>query len=290
MLIETENFKIIATNKKVEAYSIKPIPFDGLKDWQKEFKKGLSECIKKLDADTNEGLDAAYGSIDGKAPHADTENLLLYNIGSGAFKNTCRHFIKFSTLSPSETKQHIKDNDENKFGHYYRYHIISIPGRVSHVSPLVRWDGLPIFSIRGVHKPLDYWRWMHEHSESAHVMNAYFPGHQTGYGIEIHIDTPETSQMNAYTSAKAMLDGIICAFHCMPDGKDSHELETIAKQLNVQVSYLTDKSIAVLGERNFVSRSSRITWNPNDDLCEQALIRINYHRPQWRMSGTLYTL
>ena len=290
MVIETQHYKIVASDQKIEAYSIGQIPFDLVNEWQRELKQELHKHILGLNAGLGQGLLACYGSIDGKLSNTDTENLLFYNIGSGSFKYICNNYLEFFSLSKHDVQQMLEHAGMKRFSHYYKYQIVQIPEQYHKHDPLVYWNRLPVFSLRGEHKPLDYWSWMHKNTQSIVVIEPYSSIHNYGFGIDIDIESPQTGPMNIYTPMKAMLDGIICAFHYMAKNKNSNELQILADRLNCDTSQLTDQSMAVLGERNFVSLSSRITWNPNDDICEQARIYITYNKPQWTISGNLYVL
>lgn len=290
MLIRSPQFEILVSNNKVEAFSTTSIPFDSLKEWQKDFKRNLYDCVSKLKSNHDEGLFAAYGNVDGKTQHTDTENLLLYNIGSGAFRKICQHYLEFTTLSSSQTIQYITSLGNTDFKHYYRYEIIPIPPPERRNSPLVSWPCLPIFSLRGERKPLQYWQWIHDNSKYLNITESYLPRHSKGYGLDLYIDTPVGFHISAYTPAKPMLDGVISAFHHMPEGSNYDELYALSSLLNCPLSQLNDTSIAVLGARKFVSLSSRIIWNPNDDLCEQIRIYLRYNKSEWRLGGTVYAL
>ena len=214
MVIETEHYKIVASDQKIEAYSIGQIPFDLVNEWQRELKQELHKHILGLNAGLGQGLLACYGSIDGKLSNTDTENLLFYNIGSGSFKYICNNYLEFFSL-PEQYHKH---------------------------DPLVYWNRLPVFSLRGEHKPLDYWSWMHKNTQSIVVIEPYSSIHNNGFGIDIDIESPQAGPMNIYTPMKAMLDGIICAFHHMAKNKNSNELQILADRLNCDTSQLTDQS------------------------------------------------
>lgn len=274
---------------KVEAYSIERIPFGPKVQWKKDFLADMKQALSSLTAEANEGLVSIYGSsIENE--FIDTENALLYNIGTGTFGKVAHHTVGLQTIVAAQTRQILDAKGKARFQHYYCYEILPVESIHSpHGNPVLEWKDIPLFSIRGEHKPFEYWQVLRNHPSS---FVRYRDDNVFGnFAFDISIHMPETTCLNLANPMKALLDGVICAFHRMPSSVAAESLGEVATRLGCSLDELTGAPFPLLGEEEYVkSYRNSVIWNPQDDRCKEVRLSIIYEMPTWSFSGTLYDL
>lgn len=286
MKVMTDNFVIQGDDQRVIAFSSQRIPFDSKKDWRADFKQALRAAIAPLKAREGEEIAAVYGSALPCDP-VDTENALFYNLGQSPFRGCANHALSFATLDAEKTRILLDQQGVSGFRHYYEYRII--PFREGNSNAVASWSSLPLFPLRGEHSAFDYWQVIRRHL-------ATIKCHQAAdiagdFGLDIHLESPETAVINLATVIKSLLDGVICAFHRMPEGTDSGRLRLAAERLGCPADMLLDRACTPLGQREYVRpKQNHVLWDPKDMSCKSARLSIRYGRLDWRFSGTLYAL
>jgi len=245
-----------------EIWSASRLPFEP-KGWLYDMREELKRAIKEISLDDSRILSAVY--ISQNQGFCDIENILIYNVGPGVFKDICRNGLLLErgyqrVVSPS--------GNQESYGHYQSYSLVGKrqdPLYWKEKRVLASWKG--IFLEKMPTKPHDYWRLMKENQ--VFVADA---AHNGKYGIEIVMQLPVNSSNNFAGLIKPMLDGIIAAFHSY-SGNDLVEVSRrLASVLPVQAegisAMLIDKKIDVLGSRSVVRPYRNfVQWNPADDKC-----------------------
>jgi hypothetical protein len=154
---------------------------------------------------------------------------------------------------------------------------------------LLKWDKVDLFSMRGERKPFDYWKLMRERQNEIKVLHDEdFKGR---FGMELHFFESDISAINLANPMKALLDGIICAFHRMPKGIDRNMLTEVSARLNLPVEQFLYTSKTILGEETFVRPYRKnVFWNPQDDRCSSVSMSIEYGAERRCFSGCIYKI
>ena len=126
--------------------------------------------------------------------------------------------------------------------------------------PMLEWRGIPLFSIRGDRKPFEYWRALREHPRHVSLYShEAVPG---GFALAIHIESPEDRTLNLANPMKAMLDGIICAFHRMPSSVEPEKRIDVANRLGYRWSGLLKPHSLFWEKQNIVKpTATTVFWN-----------------------------
>ena len=90
---------------------------------------------------------------------------------------------------------------------------------------------------------------------------------------------------------KALLDGVICAFHRMPVSVDENLLTEVSARLNLPVEQFLHKEKTIFGEEVFVKPyQNNIIWNPQDSRCSSISMSIEYGAETRCFSGKIYKI
>ena len=102
----------------VEAWSMIRLPFEP-KGWLLEMRNSLRTAIRQIEHSDGKGLYALYTSDE--AGLCDVENILMYNVGTGAFSNLCRTSLCFERRMSSAPQM---PQLQHKMAHYYYYSVV----------------------------------------------------------------------------------------------------------------------------------------------------------------------
>lgn len=277
--------------QQVEAWSTKRLQFEP-KGWQLIFREDLRSAIASLAAAPNELLHAVYVSPD-KTP-SDTENILFYNVGEGAFANSAlnglrfeRAFVRPSQCPISLTKMPL---------HYHRYSLRTPNSDLEHWiegDVLARLNA-PLGSVNTNTKPASIWFAVKNGSVQ---VSDHFESPPQAYGLRVRLSNPGNITARSASIVKPVFDGVIAAFHY----HDGHEMPEIGRRIGGQlganpeeiIALLSDNTGAVLGKRRLVHRRGMgVQWNPGDDSCLVGELRVNQvvGARQWQLSGELFEI
>lgn len=275
----------------VELWSTKRLPFEP-KGWLLEMRNSLRSAIESLRADDEGILHAIYHSD--KPGYCDVENILLYNVGTGAFKHLCRHGLIFERgdKMPSDPPPPLV----KKARHHHCYSSIKreeINSLWKKEKILAKWSKVTSPPVRADDKPHVFWHVMKK--GKVQVSN----GHSVPqvYGVNIKIEAPVGTIINLASAVKPLLDGVISAFH-VHDGSDiSFVTERLAEYLGIRsaivADMLTDSRTSVLGKRNLVHKFGKgVQWNPADDNCMMCEILFDdcTTDSSWSLSGEMFNI
>lgn len=109
------NYDISSTPSLVEAWSAKRLPFEP-KGWLRELRTEIGEAVRQLKVTDGDLLHAVYGS-DLRDP-CDVENVLLYNVGLGCFREAGRNGIRIERAFKASVPPEPLAGDQI---HHWRY-------------------------------------------------------------------------------------------------------------------------------------------------------------------------
>ncbi|GAS90826.1 uncharacterized protein RMCB_4922 [Mycolicibacterium brisbanense] len=238
-----------------------------------------------------------YSAADDGA-FVDTENVLLYNVGSGALRPLMARSVTFERGYEMPLPPPASGLTEGAALHYQRYREARDnafefwrPGR-----QLAAFNGVPVGSVDD--KPAAVWKAIRDFAAPP-VETAGAPSQ---FLLNLHVtDTSETRPANSLVYiVKPTLDGIISAYHSH-EGSDGHVEAQRLEEAGLGSSetlpdQLLDRRWAALGGRRLLSPFGRtgVQWNPADDFCVAAHITLSTggsvadgHQARWRLSGEL---
>lgn len=296
MYIETEYGE-----KSVEIRSNFSVRHDNLKPEEYRLKCHIKEKLDKLRAVKGEILIATYG---GERPKgSDMENLLFYNIGTGAFSKVFQ--------SSKEMKQVAFKMDstsqENQSSHKYKYEVVCSKNvekdNLCGKTLIAKWNGITIGRTLP-QKPDEYYaalrsvtvRKTNDSRDKPHENEVIRYGSEqceTFFGIKIELIVPDSKKsIHPVSVMKHLLDGVICAFH----GEEGEETKKSVQKrfqkngLNKdEIKKFFDKNseqLNLFGNRNYLTKSSR--WNPEDDRLQFGWIIVKCDGKAYKMSGEIY--
>ncbi len=281
----------------VELWSTVRLPYEP-RDWLLEMRNDLRRALRDSTSRSGGHLHAVYSAADDGA-FVDTENVLLYNVGSGALRPLMTRSVTFERgyeMPPPPPDSRLADGAAL---HYQRYceargdaFEFWRPGR-----QMASFTGVPVDSIHD--KPGPVWKAIRDFA-AVPTETSCTPAQ---FVLKLQLtdtrkDRPATSLVDI---VKPTLDGIISAYHSL-EGSDGvveaqrleeaglGSRETLRKQL-------LDRRWAALGATRVVRPSTaaeRVRWYPADDFCAAAHITLDAdscvadgHHARWRMSAEL---
>jgi hypothetical protein len=280
-------------SNEVDLWSTSRLPFEP-KGWHLEMRNTLRSALTNLIGNDHSTLRAIYSSE--QVDFCDTENILIYNVGQGAFKGLCQKGIilerRIQPIPPSP----IKLSDTALHHHRYSTDIAEdqLP-QWKREMLLATWNDIPCPPLRSDIKPHHIWHSIKKGSVKTSLAPYSFDTNY--YGISVEINAPNNIKLNLAGIIKPLLDGIISAFHSH-EGKYRIDVsELLADKLRtdkVEIqNMLSDVQNAVLGSRNLIHPFGKgIQWNPADDLFMQIEVTINNSEnlDAWNLSGEIYKL
>ena len=281
-ILVKDKYIISHNNDIIEAWSVQNIPYEP-NEWQKEMRADLRLALEKFSEKISSGMYAKYAT--GNNSYCDVENILLYNIGTGVFRNICsssfcleREFD--SVLPPIEIR--------NTMPHYYKYELSS-NADFKVYSPkniLAEWEGLECDRFH--EKPSFYWNYIKNS-----LLDIQDDNFNSQFGIEVKITAPRA--INLTSIIKPLLDGLICAFHRYDGNINDDILNVLFSQIGVDKStlkdMLIDNNFNVLGKRNLIwKRGNSVQWNPADDLCVAIRVMLDIRQGDWKIDGKLFSV
>ncbi|MCX9009670.1 MAG: hypothetical protein OIN66_00985 [Candidatus Methanoperedens sp.] len=210
----------------VELWSTVRLPFE-LKGWLLEMRNSLKLAIRDIQGDNNTILNAIYNS--NQCESVDVENVLIYDVGTAAFRHLCNKGLRFERRIASPPEISIKFNEPAMNYHYYGVVNREVPSLYwKKEVTLAHWKDISCPPIKGENKPHFFWYAVKK--GSIEVTNEHpIP---LEYGIRVIIKSPIRTEFNPVSVIKPLLDGIISSFH-MHDGTDILE---IMKRLSKKVT------------------------------------------------------
>ncbi|WP_194840956.1 DUF6946 family protein [Filobacillus milosensis] len=273
-------------NQKVELWSTKRLQFEP-KNWMKDMRNDLKNELKQITSTENGTLYAMFCTNDNKS-WFDVENVLLYNVGVGAFSQIGdNNFIIEQSL---ENVPHL--NNSPKFNHYHQYNYgkdFDLYWQKDDV--LATWRDMKLSSLKD--KPHEYWYQMKLSNIETYAKSL---NKNSKFGLKLNIGVPIGKNVNLTSVCKPLIDGIVSSLHCY-SGEDIDEVsKRLGVQLDIAESHIAEMLLeeynAILGSHNVVRRFQKgIQWNPADDFCFQIAIKtFDSNETNFKINGEIYTL
>jgi hypothetical protein len=274
----------------VEVWSSARLPFEP-KGWLLQLRNEMKSAIRSMPTSDNTGFYAVYTSADNH--FFDIENVLLYNIGTGAFSQLCRYSLCFERKVAEAPVCHLN----NQFMPYhYLYKTINCENRFrcwKEKNCLAKWDDIIIPSLKNENKPHAFWNAMK--TGMVEVL-AQYDGTSL-LGLDLKIKSPKDQKVNLAAAIKSLVDGIISSFHMQDGLPDSKATVRLAELLNNTPEAITEMlcntRLAVLGKRKLIHPfMDGIQWNPADDCCMAVRVVLEdcLDGEDWFISGKLFTV
>jgi hypothetical protein len=280
----------------VELWSTVRLPYEP-RDWVLDMRNDLRQALRDSAPRSGGRLHAVYSAAD-DGVFVDTENVLLYNVGSAALRPLMARSVTFERGYEMPPPPSGSGLAEDAPLHYQRYREARDdafefwrPGK-----QLAAFTGIPVDSVTD--KPAPVWKAIRDFATPpAETATA-----STRFLLKLHVtDTRKDRPANSLVDiVKPTLDGIISAFHSH-DGSDG-----AAEALRLEEAglgekealrdQLLDRRWAALGGRRLLAPFGRagVQWNPADDLCVAAYITLSVggspedgHNARWRLSAEL---
>ena len=290
MYIETEYGE-----KSVEIRSNFSVRHDNLKPEEYRLKCHIKEKLDKLRAVKGEILIATYG---GERPKgSDIENLLFYNIGTGAFSKVFQSSKKKQVAFKIDST-----SQENQSSHKYKYEVVpsEVVEALGRKTLIAKWNvtigsTLPkqaeeyYLALRtAIRNSRVESQNKDEPDENEVMLCGLERCDETAFGIKITLTVPESNKTTHPVSVmKHLLDGVICAFH----GEKGETAQMLQEKFEGEkVTCQTDWHI--LGDQDYLRKyGNGIKWYPADeaDRLQFGWIVVEQGKDnKYKMSGKIY--
>ena len=273
-------------NNVTELWSMARLPFEPT-DWRQDMKKDLKKAIQTLCPKVETVLYGQYNSPDQAV--CDIDNVLFYNVGTGAFKRVCQNGF---FIERSYEKVAGPEEQPEKYMHYQQYALVAKTkhsGYWKEKRVLASWQDIILEKMPT--KPHGYWRIMKENRIAVDTLP-----YSGKYGLEILLHIPNGRIWNFAGVLKPMLDGIIASLQSYQGdqlNEVSQRLATVLPYQPEEISrLLLDRHQAVLGSRALVHLFRKfVQWNPVDEQCVFIrLLRETAHGNQITMDGKIWAV
>lgn len=283
-----------ADNRVVEAWSSTRLPFEPAASMV-EFREELRAAVRSLAVGADEGLYAAYTSPVDQL--VDTENVLFFNVGAGAFAKTDHAEVTFERVLGTLPDMALLEGAR----HHHRYEVRPVGSSWRHWSTdatLAVFGPTRLDPVRALTPPSRVWHRIRGGPLRIETRTAEPP---SAFGLKLRLAVGAISAPHLAAIVKPLLDGIVAAFHCHDDTAGFADVAArVGDQTGLSVEaaadLLTDPGLAILGRRRLLwPWRTGVQWNPADDRCVAATVRVvpsndasaGSATPQWVASGEL---
>jgi hypothetical protein len=271
------NYYIETGVSSVTAWSTAPIPFEP-KGWLLAFRNDLRSAIGSLPSGGERVLSAAYRSSSYRL--ADTDNLLVYNIGPAHLASTTRHGLVLRRLY--EISRDCPVQLCSPASSQYEYSLVdseslSIEGQDAGLLASLSFD----LAASALSHPVAVWY----AAKTGHVTLVQRSHVEKPWGISIAIHGPPSSSIACSTIVKPLIDGITSTLHCHDGSSIDFVAAHLSKNLRLKDDMLTrllleDDTHALFGRTNLLRPyRNNLKWYPKDDYYTYCLIRCLHDRP-----------
>lgn len=267
-LVHTKETK---SGKVVEAWSAQRLPYEP-RGWLLAFRNELRAALARLCCEPGELLVAVYASA--HEAFFDVENVLFYNVGPAFLKGAGRYGVRYERgYQMPPPPQPLPWSA----GHYHRYNLGAATGGFEN------WGRGAVIA-----------RWhaeTHDRGDLFDCTRLWFllktRGHLTVFQqaegqpfiLRLLITATPKDAPAATDVLKPVSDGIVSAFHCHNGQNEAELCSRLATRTtagpDLLRTFLGDRSTAVLGTRRLLwPFRTGVQWNPADDLCVAAELRV----------------
>ncbi|HIZ10890.1 MAG TPA: hypothetical protein IAA41_02195, partial [Candidatus Eubacterium faecavium] len=189
-IVCAENYKIIALDGMVQAYSKERISYQPL-GWRKEFRGALRSALSELRVTEKQCLITSY--YEPEMGSFDLENILFYNIGVASFRQIATKRIFAENCSQQKASESDK---ETEFSHRYTYKICDSETHRDFWANRIlaaEWDPVPVSGLFSVNKVVDYWQTLRDNPDK---IKSYLRIPENPFGVKIKLSIPKTKTVN----------------------------------------------------------------------------------------------
>ncbi|MFF3358059.1 hypothetical protein ACFYWN_36840 [Streptomyces sp. NPDC002917] len=270
------DYEIEASRSMVSAWSVARLPFEP-RGWQRRFRGELRLALRALEPEGGHGLIAEYD-----APNdafVDVENVLLYNVGAGAYGHL---------LGPGLVCRRGSSTDGR---HHLRYALASVipdpdPGATCVIGDLAAdlGDVLP-------RTPGEWWMRLRPRT----TIRTGRPAAERvadSFVLDLSLAGPNLPGRRSAGIVKALLDGVVSCFHAHDASAPDVLLPRLASLALPKHAWdlVCEPSTAVLGVRPLVRPHGKgIAWNPADERCYAFRVAFTYGT-RWKVHAQLRVL
>lgn len=249
----------------------------------KALKSEIGAAVAQLRAGPDQILEAVYTSASHEL--VDAENVLLYNVGTGRFAASAHGGLRFERVYAAPPGKGVD--------HHHRYAIVAADSPSSHWrrGPLVvEASGLRFPHLDATSKPDAVWL------ATRKGVPAGARVHSGRYSLDLTLAVGSHDAIRPADVVKPLVDGLIAGLHAH-DGHDAALVTPLlAARLGLGIelvaALLHDETRAWLGTRRLLwRRANGIQWNPGDDECVSAMLRMRRDgQSEWRLAFGLYAV
>lgn len=252
-------YEIIKESNSLKIYTQERLNFEP-KDWGKNLKNDIINALKGLTSNNQYLISKLQTN---GTEFFDVENILFYNVGVSNFKKLDTKGVWFM-LNRSCVQQ--------DFRYIYQYCFAdSIDNNITDI--IAEWSNIIIDRPSTSTKPLDYWIALKKSDSIIINKNNY----EKEFGVYIEIFKPGKEIVNIVNVQKALLDGVISAFHKI-NYNDSTILDYLTAYTGSSSEFILNiinNSASCLPLRNVIQKYGHgIKWNPQDEKCTDVRIVI----------------
>ena len=281
-------YAVRTSDDTVEAWSTARLPFEP-KGTLLQFRDELRTALGSLSPCPGAGMHATYGAAD-DGQFVDTENVLLYNVGTSHLRHLAARAITFERAFTYPTPPGESGMRPDRL-HYVRY-VVGPTADLSHWASAGRIAAFEDVDVSSLAKPGPTWAAIRTQSAP--------PSPRLGapqrFLVRLRIrDRRPAHGTNLAGLIKPVLDGVISAFHSHV-GEADHVSRRLAEagvgEYTAVRRALRDSSWGALGPRPLVRPfgARGVQWNPADDYCVAASVELDPAPAaglRWQFSGEL---
>jgi hypothetical protein len=245
-------------------------------------KAAIGDAVAALVAGPGQMLEAVY--ISASRESVDAENVLLYNVGTGRFAATAREGLRFERVF-------AEPPGSPEIAHLHRYAIVPLDSESQHWRRgrlVVEAAGLRLPRLDAFSKPDAVWLATRQRAPAgAHV-------HSGPYSLDLTLEVGAGDSVRPADVVKPLIDGLVAGLQAH-DGRDRSVVTSrLSRRLSLPTdtvaALLYDETRAWLGRRRLLwPRADGIQWNPSDEDCVSATLRVRPGGgPGWQLGYGLY--
>ncbi len=265
------SFEIQSGIDSVQLWLERRLPFDPRGDLRNA-RNSLKTHISNLRLPPKSVLLAQYLSLD--ESFCDVENVLIYNVGPGAFAEATRTGLRFERKCAAPP---VAPSGQT-YAHYHRYSALGLCDCADALPPNCLAFSFSLESMSSTTKPHEVW-WAAGNTSMSSCLIV-----RGCFEIRIRLACPAPPK-NVASLVKPLVDGVISALHSQSVVSDG-VLDRLEAATGWPKNEIRKRLIApqapVLGEREVVTTyRSFVKWNPADDLCTRCTVLV-YQAKEWR--------
>jgi hypothetical protein len=255
---QPENWGVRADRHRVEAWSVARLQFEP-RGWQVDLRNSLRSALRQLLPACGQVLHAEYEAPD--RDFADLENVLLYNVGSGAYSHLVVDGVELRRFPGPDQLHRVS------------YEMGGATSRNLADSTVLAKVDARIGVGAAPRSAGTWWRLL----RPAVIVTDLAVPHTGEFGVEIELIGVQGNRSVA-GQLKPLLDGLISAFQvhhpapARPDTTTDSQLALLGDPAELW-DLLTDDSAAALGACSLIRPGKvNLVWNPSDHRCSTILL------------------